>query len=223
MRGIAFKTLRDGIMSDIGEASVTDTTRLAMVTAFINQALDYSYGWLSNGWPELKKASSETVTSQIIDLDTVGSGYWGALKILSVTENHPHTSDKPTAIEWEITAAGIVLRGDDLPATAYVEHIEAPPVFENTAWVTATAYVVGDVRLQGNDCYYCATAHTSGTFATDLAAAKWVVLKVPAFLNLPIRAAVVAALRGANSQDQSQQLLRSALEGQLNAVALRYT
>lgn len=42
------------------------------------------------------------------------------------------------------------------------------------AWVTSTAYVIGDYVLQSNTIYYCLTAHTSGTFATDLAADKWV-------------------------------------------------
>lgn len=41
------------------------------------------------------------------------------------------------------------------------------------AWVTSTAYVVGDVRTQSSLFYKCLVAHTSGTFATDLAAAKW--------------------------------------------------
>lgn len=41
-------------------------------------------------------------------------------------------------------------------------------------WVTATAYLVNDVVIQSNKIYQAATAHTSGTFATDLAAAKWV-------------------------------------------------
>lgn len=42
------------------------------------------------------------------------------------------------------------------------------------AWVTATAYVVGDYRTNSGTTYRCLVAHTSGTFATDLAAAKWV-------------------------------------------------
>jgi hypothetical protein len=42
-----------------------------------------------------------------------------------------------------------------------------------SAWVTTTAYVVGDIRSNGGVNYYCVTAHTSGTFATDLAAGKW--------------------------------------------------
>jgi hypothetical protein len=40
------------------------------------------------------------------------------------------------------------------------------------AWVTATAYVVGDLVLTGGITYYCKEAHTSAAlFATD--AAKW--------------------------------------------------
>lgn len=42
-----------------------------------------------------------------------------------------------------------------------------------SAWVTATAYAVGDLRTNAGTTYYCTTAHTSGTFATDLAAGKW--------------------------------------------------
>lgn len=42
------------------------------------------------------------------------------------------------------------------------------------AWVTSHDYKVGDYVLQTNTIYFCQTAHTSGTFATDLAADKWV-------------------------------------------------
>jgi hypothetical protein len=42
------------------------------------------------------------------------------------------------------------------------------------AWLTVTAYVVGDYITNGGTMYYCLVAHTSGTFATDLAANKWV-------------------------------------------------
>ncbi len=44
------------------------------------------------------------------------------------------------------------------------------------AWLTATAYVLNDTVAQGGNVYLCVTAHTSGTFATDLAAAKWVIV-----------------------------------------------
>lgn len=43
-------------------------------------------------------------------------------------------------------------------------------------WVTATAYVVGDVVQNSTTSYVCCTAHTGGTFATDYAAGKWIIL-----------------------------------------------
>ena len=52
-----------------------------------------------------------------------------------------------------------------------------------TAWGTATGYIVGNYVTQAGLIYYCLTAHTSGTFATDLAAGKWVqqdIYEVPA-------------------------------------------
>lgn len=50
-------------------------------------------------------------------------------------------------------------------------------------WVTATAYVVLDVVTQGGNTYICASAHTSGTFATDLAADRWIVIAVGTGVN----------------------------------------
>lgn len=41
------------------------------------------------------------------------------------------------------------------------------------AWVTATAYAVNDAVSEAGSAYICLVAHTSGTFATDLAASKW--------------------------------------------------
>lgn len=40
-------------------------------------------------------------------------------------------------------------------------------------WLTATSYVLGDLVYQLGSQYECISAHTSGTFATDLSAAKW--------------------------------------------------
>jgi microcystin-dependent protein len=42
-----------------------------------------------------------------------------------------------------------------------------------SAWATATAYAVDDTVFFGPKFYICLIAHTSGTFATDLAALKW--------------------------------------------------
>lgn len=41
------------------------------------------------------------------------------------------------------------------------------------AWLTATVYALNDLATFGGNAYVCAVAHTSGDFATDLAASKW--------------------------------------------------
>jgi hypothetical protein len=43
-------------------------------------------------------------------------------------------------------------------------------------WETATAYVIDDGVWESNKLYRCIVAHTSGVFATDLAADKWELL-----------------------------------------------
>lgn len=47
------------------------------------------------------------------------------------------------------------------------------------AWGTATAYALRDLVTQGGSTYICCTAHTSGVFATDLAAVKWLLFSIP--------------------------------------------
>lgn len=44
------------------------------------------------------------------------------------------------------------------------------------SWLTGTAYEVGDIVEQSSSAYFCLLDHTAGTFATDLAASKWVLL-----------------------------------------------
>lgn len=54
------------------------------------------------------------------------------------------------------------------------------------AWQTSTGYFVGNYVTEGGQIYYCQIAHTSGTFATDLAAGDWVlqtVLEIPTIFN----------------------------------------
>ena len=55
------------------------------------------------------------------------------------------------------------------------------PIANHTAWITAHAYTVGTFVKAGAplDVYRCAIDHTSGTFATDLAAGKWVAERQP--------------------------------------------
>lgn len=48
-----------------------------------------------------------------------------------------------------------------------------------SAWTTGTSYVVGppaSVVTEGGSTYVCRVGHTSGTFATDLAAGRWALI-----------------------------------------------
>lgn len=51
--------------------------------------------------------------------------------------------------------------------------IKRADLTEYAVWVTATAYVIGDIVWTNDNVYTCAISHTSGTFATDLAAVDW--------------------------------------------------
>ncbi len=50
-------------------------------------------------------------------------------------------------------------------------------------WVTSTAYALKDLAVESNIVYITTEAHTSGVFATDLAAGKWAVYQID--LNNP--------------------------------------
>ena len=66
-------------------------------------------------------------------------------------------------------------------------HINGATLLSPTpaAWLTATAYTVGALVLQGGTKYYCTAAHTSGTFATDLAAGRWYALPASGEYQIP--------------------------------------
>jgi hypothetical protein len=54
--------------------------------------------------------------------------------------------------------------------------LSAAGVVVKGAWLTATVYAAKDIVTQAGSTYICAVAHTSGVFATDLAAVKWVLI-----------------------------------------------
>ena len=87
-----------------------------------------------------------------------------------------------------VTNSGLIQRDDgklldgvvtqaslSVAVTALFVSIGANP---RGAWLTATSYAVKDIIETGAPIapYMCVTAHTSGVFATDYAAGRWVVL-----------------------------------------------
>lgn len=76
--------------------------------------------------------------------------------------------------------SGVVRPDGKLNTGVVVKSSLAPDVLLGLAsprpWTTATAYVVDDTATINNGLYICTLAHTSGTFATDLAAGQWALL-----------------------------------------------
>jgi len=79
--------------------------------------------------------------------------------------------------EYSVTQAYVIEMGDEY-LRFYKDggQIVAPDAPD--AWVTATDYVDGDFVEESSTTYRCVEAHTSGTFATDLAAGKWVASEI---------------------------------------------
>ena len=77
-------------------------------------------------------------------------------------------NETPDAYGFDLTVDGKIKKGTAPTGTARVKKIPG------SAWTTSTAYIVDDVVVQSSASYICLTAHTSGVFATDLAASKWV-------------------------------------------------
>jgi len=75
------------------------------------------------------------------------------------------------------TAISYILEGGDQYFRFYEDGTQIP-VPTSSAWATSTVYSVGDIAGELGIVYYCLVAHTSGTFATDLASGYWVALGV---------------------------------------------
>jgi hypothetical protein len=73
----------------------------------------------------------------------------------------------------------LIQRDDGALANASVGFDQLSPALQTNglmaaqAWVTGTTYPVGVSVLQSNKLYRCLVVHTSGVFATDLAAGDW--------------------------------------------------
>jgi hypothetical protein len=80
-----------------------------------------------------------------------------------------------------ITNLGLIQKSDGTLANGIVKveslateltiGLESP-----TAWANGTVYTVNQTVIESNKLYRCDIAHTSGVFATDLAAGKWVLV-----------------------------------------------
>ena len=91
------------------------------------------------------------------------------------------------ARSWSI-ASGVVLYKNELKRDLIGKLAKAADdvMGTSTAWATSTAYAQGAYVLQSSKVYVCIVAHTSGTFATDLADGYWVEEHLAASVAKPV-------------------------------------
>lgn len=83
--------------------------------------------------------------------------------------------DLESIAEAEANALAAAVSADEAAASAALATSAQENLFDawRGAWLTATAYVEGDLVRSSGTTYICLEAHTSGTFSTDLSASKW--------------------------------------------------
>lgn len=98
------------------------------------------------------------------------------------------------------------------------------------AWLTATSYAIGDLVREANVLYFALVAHTSGVFATDLAASKWMAISAAtggaSVSNVPAGSIAATSVQDAiNELDTEKQPIDAtltalaALTGAANKIA----
>lgn len=168
-------------MGDDGSftAGVRERQQAALL---LNEACRWAWKWGEGPlmMPCLLKSASITPTSGVIDRDAVEDS-----PRVSVWTTNPEASFKandglyldylrlamPSAEGWT------VVNGGAEPLTVYFQSRVLR--FSGIEWVTSKLYKVGAIVYKDDECYRCQTEHTSGTFATDLAASKWLVQRIP--------------------------------------------
>jgi hypothetical protein len=137
----------------------------------------YTKGYNLRLWEDAWTGSTYTPTNRFIDFTNLQDSR--RFEVWSADPRDPLNG--AYEVRYSTTSSGILLMSEQ--ATVFILSMPKAPKFSVTAWVTDTAYVVGDLRVSGRDVYECLIAHTSGTFATDLAAARWVRVPVLAVLE----------------------------------------
>lgn len=161
------------------EPTMADKAECADILNLVVRRLWSELTWPYQMLPSISTKATVTPTDGVIAwADIANSAKWSVwLTDPETSWTNGSTSAVPRRGNKGNT--GVIVEGAATATSLVVFYQIAAPKFTQVAWVTGTAYVVGDVVLQGSNCYVCATAHTSGTFATDLAASKWTVQTIP--------------------------------------------
>lgn len=146
---------------------------MAMIAAAIGELvaavkdIRRSDGALQNGVVTTESLAADISATIIAAVTDLAEGYrdQAAASATTATTKAGEASASAAAALGSAQAAAAV--------ESYVQGVEAALPLWRGGWVTATAYASGDLVRQSGTTYICVVAHTSGTFSTDLSAAKW--------------------------------------------------
>lgn len=174
---IPFTTAFEAAVRPTGHltAMASDATLKANLLAKFNRSykIAYQLPWESGTmWEDARTWAEITPASGLIAWNVIDDA-----RHIEVWTIDPRESRLAQSVAFFTDKTGILVSTE--LDTVWVSYMPRRFHFDTTAWATTTAYVVGDVRTVSSlECYRCLVAHTSGTFATDLAASKWVLMPV---------------------------------------------
>jgi len=198
-------------------AMASDAALKAELLALFNRSykIAYELPWQSGVmWEDARVWAEITPTAGLISWDVLGDA-----RNLEIYTLDPRETRMAASVSFFTDKTGIAVR--DHLTTVWVSWMPRIYKFDTTEWATTTAYVVGDVRTvaSSGECYRCLVAHTSGTFATDLAASKWVLMPALEVLHeFNIRHLHATYLREKAGQVQSGGSLQNAALAELLEV-----
>lgn len=170
----------------------------------------YKLAWEYWPWPDATEIREETPEAH----PTVANALYvprstvtrTLMDVFQVWDRDPRADQSARPVGFREAADGLYFFST---ASVWVEYRGACPEFTSTAWVTATTYAVNElVYFTDGHVYRCLIAHTSGVFATDLAANKWVVVTLLACLAEPTKQGVIGLWREADGQSGRAEMLQ---------------
>lgn len=184
----------------------------------------YQFGYdagPADGWEDARVGSLISVTDRLIEWDQIEDG-----REFQIWTEDPRSVDSEAArLPFTTNAAGILLGVDAEDDEVWMSWVPETVKFDNTSWLTATAYAVGDKRVypvsSAGACYRCLVAHTSGTFAADLASSYWVLMPVLSILEEFTVAYMAGQYLIRSGQPQTGYGMQKAARSDIDDKALR--
>jgi len=147
-----------GQHSDINDAVEALETKVGVNSSADTDSLDYKLSNASSNNPGHKHTLADSATD------------------VTATKDELNLLDGMTAIDTDLSS--VAATDTTLPSAKAVKgYVDGLVYIWEDEWATSTDYTVNDAVRNSTatikGAYICLIAHTSGTFATDLAAGKW--------------------------------------------------